>query len=313
MRALSRLLFAVAFLGVNVERAGSDVRADELEGNLVYLPMPAGESLAVSNPLGFVRLRAWDEPQVRIVAEKRARDPRTLERLKVRADVEGGRLRITAGVRFSDGWRSVPADKAGLAGAVIDLTIDAPRGMTIDASTFGGDLDASGFRAGAHLESKHGEIRAADIQGKVDTHSLAGRQSLQGIHGPLDANGVEGDVELVSIDGATLDATVYKGQISAREIRSPVVRLRDAVGLIVFVGDLQRGGRYELSTLDGDVRMTLRPVPFHIVARAPGGVTVRGLVLRGEVQPTSVSADYDGGGASLELAAARGSIELTPR
>lgn len=296
-------------------------RADDLEGDVVYLPMPAGETLTVDNRLGTLRLRGWDEPQVRIVATKRAREAGMLDRLKVRVDLQGGKLAITAGVYFSDGWRPVP-----LAGAGIDLTIDAPRAMAVRASTFHGFIDAAGFQAGAHLESQQGEIRAADIRGPVDTRSLEGRQLLQGIHGPLDANGIEGDLDLESIDGETLGATVFKGQITAREVRSPVVRLRTTVGSIIFVGALMRGGHYDLDTIDGDVRLVLRPTPFRLLARAPMGKVTSGFALV-KVRRTSagtgtagadeaagagqVEGAFQGGGALLELVSAKGSISLT--
>lgn len=294
-------------------------RADDLEGDVVYLPMPAGETLTVENRLGTLRLRGWDEPQVRIVATKRAREAGMLDRLKVRVDLRGGKLSITAGVYFSDGWRPVP-----LAGAGIDLTIDAPRSMTVRASTFHGFIDAAGFQAGAHLESQQGEIRAADIRGPVDTRSLEGRQLLQGIHGPLDANGIEGDLDLEAIDGETLGATVYKGQITAREVRSPVVRLRATVGSIIFVGGLMRGGHYDLDTIDGDVRLVLRPTPFRLLARAPMGKITSGFTLL-RVRRTSgapgetgageaagqLEGEFQGGGALLELVSAKGSISLT--
>lgn len=281
--------------------------ADDMEGNMVYLPMPAGEALTVRNPLGTVRLRGWDQPEVRIIAEKRAGSPGLLDRLKVRVEVVDGKLDVTAGV-YLDGksWHPVP-----LEGAKINLTIDAPRRMALAATTFAGDIDAAGFRAGAHLSSERGMIRAADIEGPVDTRSLDGKQWLQAIHGRLAASGVDGDMELEAIEGDTVDATVYRGQITAREVRTPVVRLHTTVGTIVYIGALHAGGRYELGTYDGDVRLTLRRAPFRVAARGrsircgfatPGAASEPGL-LRGE---------FEGGGPSLELVSETGAVSIQP-
>jgi hypothetical protein len=282
-------------------------RADDMEGDAVYLPMPGGESLTVKNPLGALRVRGWDQPQIRIVAQKRARTEAVLERLKVRVNVVEGRVEVATGVYLADGaWHPLPQ-----AGAAIDLTIDAPRRMALEASTFAGDLDASGFRSGARLASQEGEIRAADIEGPVDTRSLEGRQSLQSIHGKLAASGVEGDVDLQSIEGESVDASVYKGQITAREVRTTVVRLRTTVGTIVFVGALAPGGRYELATHDGEVRMRLKAQPFRLVARAPrveSGFTLTG----GEARPGLLRGEFRGGGPSLELASATGAVLIQP-
>lgn len=286
-------------------------RADELEGDLVYLPVPVGESLTVENRLGTVRLRGWDEPQVRILATKRAATGDMLERLKVRVDIDGGKVRIQTGLRMGDGtFSTMQRDGEKLR---IDLVIDAPRAMTVQTVTFSGAIDASGFRSGASLRSEQGEIRAADINGRVDTNSTAGRQTLQGIHGPLDAHVYDqGDVELEAIDGATLDARVHnKGQIMAREVSTPVVRLSTIVGAIVFVGTLRPGGRYELHSLTGDVRLVLRPAPFRLMARGPR-VQV-GFALAGDKRgPGTVEGEFMGGGAVLDLMSREGAVSVSP-
>ena len=216
-------------------------------------------------------------------------------------------LRITTGVYFKGNvWRPVP-----LAGAGIDLTIDAPRGVSLKAVTFGGDIDASGFRSGARLESQHGEIRAADLEGRVDTRTAQGRQTLQGIHGSVEASGIDGDVELESIEGETLDATVYHGQITARGLRTPVVRLRTTHGAVIFLGALLPGGRYELSSLSGDLKVQLCPSPFRLVARAGGTISAGAFTLTSARSSRGLlEGEWRGGGPSLELASAQGSVVL---
>jgi hypothetical protein len=284
--------------------------ADDMEGDAVYVPMPRGETLAVRNPLGAVRVRGWDEPQVKIVAAKRARSSALLDRLKVRVNIEGGRVDVTAGVYLADGsWRPLPQSGAG-----VDLTIDVPRRMALAASTFTGDIDAAGLRSGARLTSTGGEIHAADIEGQVDSHSAEGRQQLQAIHGRLAADGLDGDVELESVEGDTLDATVVKGQISAREVRSRVVRLRSVRGAVVFVGALQPGGRYELTSHDGDVRVVLRSAAFRVVARAPQGRVASGFAFDGGAEAVQgiLRGEFKGGGPSLELVSLAGNVSLQP-
>jgi DUF4097 and DUF4098 domain-containing protein YvlB len=302
---VTRLLGGVLLLAL----AGGGARADDMEGDAVYIPMPQGESLAVRNPLGSVRVRGWDEAQVKIVAAKRARSAQLLDRLKVRVNIDRGRLDVAVGVYLGDGtWRPLPQS-----GAAVDLTIDVPRRMALAATTFTGDIDAAGLRSGARLSSTGGEIHAADIEGQVDTRSAEGRQQLQAIHGRLAADGLDGDVELESVEGDTLDATVVKGQISAREVRSRVVRLRSVRGAVVFVGALQPGGRYELTSHDGDVRMVLRGSGFRVVARAPQGKVASGFQLDGSEQVQGVlRGEWKGGGPSLELVSLAGNVSLQP-
>jgi hypothetical protein len=296
-----------AFFAAAIAFTGS-AHADDLEDDVVYIPMPRGEALSVHNPLGGVRVRGWDQPQVRIIATKRARTPELVDRIKGRVSIVDGKVDVATGIYFDDHtWWPLPQG-----GAAIDLTIDAPRGMTVDAHTHSGDVDAEGFRSGAKLTSEKGQIRAADITGPVDTRSNWGKQSLQQIHGRLAANGLESDVDLESVDGDTVDATVYKGQITAREVRTRVVRLHAIIGNIVYVGSLTVGGRYELNTRQGDVRLALRPVPFRLVADAPSGKVVSAFKLDGgETKSNRVTGEFRGGGPSLELVSAGGNVSLT--
>src|SRR5262245_24485258 len=111
--------------------AGS-AHAEDLESDAVYIPAPQTASIAVRNPLGTVKLAGWDQPQIRIIAHKRAGSRTMLERLKVRVDLDGGDVRVTTGFYLSDGaFTPLP-----LQDGAIDLTIDAPRRAALTALTF---------------------------------------------------------------------------------------------------------------------------------------------------------------------------------
>ncbi|HZS36639.1 MAG TPA: DUF4097 family beta strand repeat-containing protein [Polyangia bacterium] len=283
--------------------APAAARADETEENFVYMPAPNSESLTVDQPLGRLTLNGWDSPEVRIHSVKRAPDGATLDKLKVSVEMRDGKIHVQTGVRVGGQFRSMPVQSAK-----IDLTIDAPRGAKVNATTWSGDLNASGFRAGAVLESlSSGEVRAREIQGKVVSHSHTGRQWLEAIHGDVEADGESGDVELAHIDGDVLEAKTVEGQIRARQVTTPVVRLQG--GGIVLIGTLRSGGRYQLIALDGDVRLELKPAPFSVVAQASGRVA-SAFALRGKIAPSQVDAVYQGGGPSLVLRADRGDVLL---
>jgi hypothetical protein len=293
-------------VGVPVGRA----LAEELEHDAAYLPDLGGHLLAVQNPLGDVTVRGWDEPQIRIIAAKRAGSPALLERLKVQfVFLHDGRVQISTGFYLADRtFMPLP-----LKGAGIDLTIDAPRRLHVEVQASGA-IDAAGFHRGAQLSSQGGEIRVADMAGPVDTRTLDGRQWLQSIHGSLAATGVRGDVELSEVEGDTVDASVNHGNIYARDVTGAAVRLRTTVGTIVFMGALATGGRYQFSTLRGDVRLALEPVPFRFVARAPSvrnrfdarNAEARAGFLRGQVGASGEA------GPSLDLVSGQGEVVVAP-
>ena len=311
LRLFSSLAFVTAsLLCVRVE-------AEETEVSFAYVPAPNAEAIIIEQPMGRLTVTGWDKPEVRIVARKRAPNNATLDRLRVNVEMRDGRIRIRTGVRVGDGFRALPqgaeAANAAAQSMAIDLTVDAPRRVAMSASTWAGDLEASGFRAGAELTSAGGEVRARDIEGRVRTNALKGRQRLSSIRGDVEADGVTGDLELDTVDGDTLEAKVVEGQITARDVHTPVVRLLSTSGGIVLIGSLRPGGRYELTALEGDVHLQLKRAPlslrasasvrvhsaFPVVPRTPSDATLTRLV-----------GDFLGGGPSLELTAAHGSVSL---
>jgi DUF4097 and DUF4098 domain-containing protein YvlB len=283
--------------------------AEETEVSFAYVPAPDAESVNVDQPLGKLQLRGWDKKEVRIVATKRAPDAKTLDRLRVNVEMHDGHIAIRAGVRVGNALRELPS--GGRVG--IDLTVDAPRHVQLTAKTWSGDLEAEGFRAGAQLSSTGGEVRASDIEGKVTSNSVKGKQHLSAIHGDVEADGVTGDLELDTVEGDNLDAKVVEGQITARQVRTQVVRLFSTQGGIVFVGSIRPGARYDLKTEDGDIRLELERVPFSVTARAPAGRVQSGFPVRGQLLPNLMHGDFLGGGATLDLASFKGNVVITPR
>ena len=321
---MKRLAVTCAFVVTSLTQVAW---AEETEDNFVYLPAPHQESLVIVQPMGRLVVRGWDRPEVRIHSHKHAANVGALDRLRVNVELADGRVRIRSGVRVGDGFRALPppADSDGKATAGIDLTIDAPRDVALKAQTWAGDLEADGFRAGAELASKSGEVQARDIRGAVHTNADFGRQKLSSIHGDVDARGVTGDLELDTVDGDVLEANVVEGQITARQVVTPVVRLLSTAGGIVFIGTVRPGGRYELTAVEGDVRLSLERAPFSVTARAGlevrSGFQLKGrtysasgapYLRRGPTRPREVQGDFLGGGPQLVLTADKGRVLLDP-
>jgi hypothetical protein len=276
--------------------------ADETEVNFVYLPAPDAESLVIESPMGGLRVSGWDKPQVRITSRKHARDAATLERLRIQVEMHDGQVRIRSGVYVRGVFKPLPP--AAGDGAGIELSIDAPRTAHLAARTWAGDVEASGFTAGADLASTGGEVRARDIAGAVRTNADFGRQRLASIHGSVDAHTLKGDMDLESLDGDLIDARVAEGQITGRDLRAAMVRLLSTAGGIVLIGTLQPGGRYELTALDGNIQLRLRPQPFTVTARSPS--VKSSFTLKTVAQaPNELRATHQSGGPTLELTAAR--------
>jgi hypothetical protein len=285
-------------------------RAEVQEGGVVPLSVGRVEGLTVRNPQGALTLRGWDRPEIVISFLKRAGTTAMIERLRVQVDILDGQVRIKTGIETRGELRALPQPDTA-----IDLTIDAPRGVQLVASTFSGELRASGFRAGLDAGSNTGEIRVSDVAGLVRTHTGRGGQWLRAIQGEVTATGVNGDVDLTSVEGPSLTAQVVRGQITARDVRVPVVSLQTSMGTLLFLSALMPGGRYELHSDEGDVRVQLPlSATLHFSIEARGDRVRSGLPLDAgaEVRPGYLRGELRGGGAQLQLTSMRGEVSLLP-
>ncbi len=206
--------------------------------------------MRIDNLLGRVGIRGTARPgEIHVVAEKRASSAEALGRLRVHYTAfESGEIQIDTRVELGGRERSLP-----LAGSGIDLWLEVPPDVAVEAKTFGGDVSASGLRAGAKLETTGGRIGVSDVRGGVVTHQLRGGQRLAAVEGDVDLDGVEGDMDLKDLGGGRVDARLVDGNIHAEDIRDDFVRLVTTSGQIVLIGMIRPAAHYDLRSYAGDV------------------------------------------------------------
>ncbi|HXJ19146.1 MAG TPA: hypothetical protein VMT03_02855 [Polyangia bacterium] len=244
----------------------------------IIVPARGAEMVRIDNLLGRVGIRGSARPgEIHIVAEKRAASPEALGRLRVHyAAFESGEVQIDTRVELGGRERSLP-----LAGSGIDLWLEVPPNVAVEAKTFGGDVSASGLRAGAKLETTGGRIGVSDVRGGVVTHQLRGGQRVAAVEGDVDLDGVEGDMDLRDVAGARVDARLVDGSIRARDVRADFVRLVTTTGEIVLLGMLRPAAHYDLRSYSGDVRVAAGDTPFELRARSAVPLQAAAVALRG--------------------------------
>ena len=210
--------------------------------------------LVIDNPLGNVTVEGYDGTAIHIETRKHAPDDDTLERLRVSLIPSAdGTVRITS---TADGGREV---RPVARGAVrVDLFIRAPRNAHVEAAASAGKLDIANLDAGGDLDTASGPISVCNVAGEVFTHSLTGATRLQQVFGSVDAQAVQADVELDMIAGERLVATVDRGSIAGRRVRSRDVQLTTTDGRIHLEAELALHGRVSAASLGGDVDVRLR-------------------------------------------------------
>jgi Putative adhesin len=286
-------------------RAEGDGGGGLTERREIVVPVPAGsvEVLRIDNPMGRVEIRGTGRPhEIHVIADKRAATVEAMARLRVHyAAFQNGEVQLDTRVELGGRERSVP-----LSGSGIDLTIEVPPDVAVEAKTFGGDVTATGLRAGARLETTGGRIGVSDVTGGVVTRQLRGGQSVTGVEGDVDLDGVEGDMDLRRLGGGRVDARLVDGSIRAEDVRSAWVRLTTTTGEIVLLGVIRPGAHYDLRSYTGDVRVLAvgEPAPFELRARsatAPeSAFPLRGTHRQGEwLHAVSMSTPARGSRANL--------------
>ncbi|HXT97008.1 MAG TPA: hypothetical protein VN853_11960 [Polyangia bacterium] len=271
---MRRLVLAVAF-GL---AAAAPARAAEPSGGPpaaptlvdrreIIVPARGAELVRVDNLLGRVGIRGTARPgEIHVVAEKRASSAEVLGRLRVHYTAfESGEIQIDTRVELGGRERSLPLADSG-----IDLWLEVPPDVAVEAKTFGGDVSASGLRAGAKLETTGGRIGVSDVRGGVVTHQLRGGQKVAAVEGDVDLDGVEGDMDLKDLGGGRVDARLVDGNIRAEDVRDDFVRLVTTTGHVVLIGVIRPAAHYDLRSYAGEVRFlpTGEPPPFELRARS---------------------------------------------
>jgi hypothetical protein len=274
-RALPRLPCALACALAWLAAAAAAARAAPapdggagvVERRELIVPAPGAELVRIDNPLGRVEIRAWNRPgQIHIIADKHAATAEALERLRVHYTAwQNGEISVETRVDLGGRERSLP-----LSGSRVDMVIEVPPELGIEAKTFGGDLSATGLRAGARLETTGGRIGVSDVRGGVITRQLKGGQTVSAVDGDIDLDGVEGDMDLRALGGGRLDARMVDGSIRAEDVRSALVRLTTTTGQIVFIGLLRPGAHYDLRSYAGNIHVipVVGPTGFELRSRS---------------------------------------------
>jgi hypothetical protein len=290
LRGLSPVVGLVALLGAAAagsraaiaavpsgESAGTPISgaggapARSVDGREIIVPIPGAERLRIDNPLGSIVVRAWDRPEsMHIVADKQSSSPEALARLRVHFIAwAGGEISIEARVEAGGRERALP-----LTASRVDLVIEVPAELGVEAKTFAGDLSVTGLRSGARLETTGGRIAVSDVHGRIITHQLRGGQTVAAVEGDVDLDGVEGHMQLERVGGTRVEARVVDGDIRAEDIRADEVRLSATTGAVVLFGVLRPHAHYDLRSYGGEVRVAVVGAPAGFELRARSRVPV---------------------------------------
>jgi DUF4097 and DUF4098 domain-containing protein YvlB len=192
--------------------------------------------LGLRNHAGEIIVRTWNRNEVRIQASYSSYD-----RVKV--------IQTERSVNVQSETGHGHPEEVGF-----ELTI--PSAMAVDLWGLESDVSVDGAQNGVRVETLEGDIEITDCAGDIQIHSVEGDMRVMGSSGRLDANGTDGEVVVVGFEGDVYAGSI-DGEIRLEEIDAGTVEGKTVDGDVIYDGSIRDGGRYKLTTHDGDVMVSI--------------------------------------------------------
>ncbi len=220
-----------------------------LIGSLAFSAAVAGEDIderqdadpngdvEVSNVSGEVRVTGWDEDVIEITGELgNGVDELVFERdgKHTTIKVKGERMRSS------------------------DLYIKVPEGSNLEVNTVSADIEVDGVHGMQRLQSVSGDITSQVYEDDFEAKTVSGDLELVGNNARtlVTLTTVSGDAEIENISGE-VEVTTVSGEIDIKAGVLSRARLRATNGELDIEGELEAGGRYDLSVVNGEVDVLL--------------------------------------------------------
>ena len=200
------------------------------------IPARQGQRLVVDSYGGEIEVKTWARNAVRVEA-----DPSS--RTSVEISTAGGAVEVR-----TEGRRGPPS--------AVDLHITAPAWMGLDLSGVYTDVTVTGTRGPITVETVQGEVDVTGGEGLVSLRSVQGSVRLKGAKGRIDVNSVNEDVRVSDASGEIVAETV-NGEIVLERVDATSLEATTVNGDVGYDGPIRNGGRYTLSSHNGDVTLAM--------------------------------------------------------
>jgi DUF4097 and DUF4098 domain-containing protein YvlB len=140
------------------------------------------------------------------------------------------------------------------------------------------------------------------VEGDIELRDASGRISLTTVDGSVKASGLRGDLKVSAVDG----------EILLDDVESTNVEASTVDGEIRFSGAIRDGGRYRLTSHDGDVTVTAPIINASVSVSTFSGDFESDfpVTLSGSTARKRMSFTLGTGGGRLELESFDGTVAL---
>jgi DUF4097 and DUF4098 domain-containing protein YvlB len=164
--------------------------------------------------------------------------------------------RSTVQIATSGGAVSVRTEGRRGPPSAVDLKLTVPVWMGLDLSGVYTDVKVAGTKAPVNVETVQGEVDVTGGEGLVSLRSVQGSVILRQARGRIDVHSVNEDVRVSDASGEIVAETV-NGEIALERVDATSLDANTINGDVGYDGPIRDGGRYALSSHNGDVTLAV--------------------------------------------------------
>ena len=199
-------------------------------------------SIEIENTAGSVRVRGWDQAQVRVSGTIGD----DVEELVVEGG--GGQILIEVEVPDRGGWRNRDIDAR--------LEVWVPRESRLEIETVSASIEVDDFGGQLEAESVSGSIEVSGSPSLVDAESVSGGIRLEGVDTSATAETVSGSIRLRGVS-KRVEASTVSGSIDVDAGEIERGEFETVSGTVDIRCTLARGARLDASSHSGNVTIEL--------------------------------------------------------
>ncbi|MCC7034471.1 MAG: DUF4097 family beta strand repeat protein [Acidobacteria bacterium] len=218
-----------------------------------------GGALDLSNISGSVRVTGDGGAEIRIEATRRVRHRdadearRLLQQLRVDITTVGGRVEV----RTTYPRRSGPGgDRVS---ASVDYVVSVPADADVAVKTISGDVNVVRVNGDVRAEAVSGDVEVTATPNLAVAKTVSGDVTAREVSaaGGISLGSVSGTVAATGLKARSLECGSVSGDVQLSSLEVERLQVKSVSGGILFQATLARGGRYDLTSHSGDIRVVL--------------------------------------------------------
>jgi hypothetical protein len=306
-----------------------DTRAEQTERVTHTFKIGGSGELLVTNLSGDITITRGGRNDVQVEAIKTAR-ARTealareaLPDVRVDFTERAGRAEVRAIHPTRQAARG--SQRSGVS-VSIAYNITAPEGTRVSVRSMSGSINIRGIKGEVSASSMSGNVGIFDASRVASATSMSGNVEVGDLRAEtaVELSSTSGNVTIRQSRMPRLELNSISGNVVVENVQVERARAQSVSGNLHFTAPLARGGRYNLSSLSGDVRVAVMDSSgFELDANSTSGTVQSEFALKERTPGTSVPSrggrvrrlrgSHGDGSALLDITTFSGSVTITKK